>query len=277
MSIVDLQKTGSRPTQKPKPADVGVISKVLRIFEAIQASPLPLQLREICKLTGINKATAYRFLAHLQREGYVFRDEAGAYSFGMKLLQLGARSDHRAALQEMARPALRRLWTETQETVNLAVLDEGMILYVHVIESPHEFRFASKVGMRRPIYSTALGKALAAFLPEEGRRRLLELQSFQSFTPHTITSVELLEEELERVRRRGYAIDDEESVLGARCIGAPILNHRQEPLAAISVSGPTTRLSRDKIPALAAAVKEAADAISAQIGCSNPSKEGRPS
>ncbi len=275
MSVQDVQRSGIKLARNEKPADVGVISKVLRILEAIQASLLPLHLRDICRLTGINKTTAYRFLAHLQREGYLFRDEAGHYSFGMKLLQLGAHSDHRARLQEIARPALRQLWRETQETVNLAVLDEGMVLYVDVIESPHVFRLASHVGMRRPIYSTALGKALVAFLPEEERKRVLSIQSFQSLTPDTITNADLLEEELEKTRRRGYAIDEEESVAGARCVSAPVLNYKQETLAAISVAGPTTRFSRDKIPLIAAAVKKAADAISGQVGFSNSSKDDR--
>ena len=268
MPIRELRKAEVSSAQKPKSADVGVISKVLRILEAIQASPLPLHLRDLSKMTGINKTTAYRFLSHLQREGYLFRDEDGHYSFGMKLLQLGAGNDHRSTLQETARPALRQLWRETQETVNLAVLDEGMVLYVDVIESPHVFRLASHVGMRRPIYSTALGKALVAFLPEEERKRVLSIQSFQSLTPHTIANADLLEEELEKTRRRGYAIDEEESVAGARCVSAPVLNYRQEPLAAISVAGPTTRFSRDKIPVIAGAVKKAADAISGQTGFS---------
>lgn len=270
-----LQKTVTNRRRESKLADVGVIGKVLRILETMRSSPLPLHLRDISRLTGINKTTAYRFLSHLKREGYLSRDEAGHYSFGMKLLQLGTSSNHRATLQEVARPVLRQLWEETQETVNLAVLDGNMVLYVDVIESPHVFRLASKAGMRRPIYSTALGKALAAYLSEEERKGVLNGQSFQSLTDHTITSAPRLQQELERVRRRGYALDEQESVLGARCVGAPILNHKQEPAAAISVSGPTTRLSRDEIPAIAGAVKRAAQAISTKIGFPEPAGDGR--
>jgi len=247
-----------RTLQKLKPADVGVLSKVLRIFEAIQDSPSPLHLRDICQQTDINKTTAYRFLSHLQREGYLFRNESGNYSFGMKLLQLAARRDPRAVLQETARSALRQLWKETQETVNFAVLDEGVVLYVDVIESPHVFRLASKIGMRRPIYSTALG--------------ILDLQNFQALTPHTITRVEQLKEELKKVRQRGYSIDEEESVLGARCVAAPVLDHNQEPVAAVSVSGPCSRIGPDKIPEFVAAVRSACRAISNSIvGGANPS------
>jgi DNA-binding IclR family transcriptional regulator len=247
---------------KPKSADVGVISKVLRILEAIESSPSALHLKDICAQTKINKTTAYRFVAHLQREGYLCRDEGSHYSFGTKLLQLGTRLDPRATLLEMARPALRKLWKTTQETVNLGVLDEGMVLYVDVIESPHVFRMASKAGMRRPIYSTALGKAMVAFLSEEKRKGALNSQSFQSLTPRTITTLARLEEELRRIRHNGYAVDEEENLLGARCVGAPIFNHNQEPLAAVSISGPCSRICPEQIPQLGAAVRKACQAIS---------------
>jgi DNA-binding IclR family transcriptional regulator len=251
-----------KPVRKPKTAAVGVISKVLRILEAIESSPSALHLKDICAQTKINKTTAYRFVAHLQREGYLCRDEAGHYSFGTKLLQLGTRMDPRATLLEMARPALRKLWKTTQETVNLGVLDEGMVLYVDVIESPHVFRMASKAGMRRPIYSTALGKALVAFLPEEKRKSALNSHSFQSLTPRTITTMARLQEELRKIRQSGYAVDEEESVMGARCVSAPILNHNQEPVAAVSISGPCSRICPEQIPQLGTAVRKACQTIS---------------
>ncbi len=251
--------------RKRKTAAVGVISKVLRILEAIQSSPSALHLRDICAQTQINKTTAYRFLSHLVTEGYLCRDETGKYSLGIKLLQFGVGGNPRATLLETARPTLRKLWKATQETVNLAVLDEGMVLYVDVIESPHVFRLASKTGMRRPIYSTALGKALAGFLPEEKRRSILDLQEFQALTPHTITTIEQLEKELRKVRQLGYSVDEEESVLGARCVAAPVLNHNHEPIAAVSLSGPSSRVCPDKIPELVVAVRRACHAISRSI------------
>jgi IclR family acetate operon transcriptional repressor len=262
--------------RKPKTAAVGVISKVLRILEAIQSSPSALHLKDICAQTQINKTTAYRFLSHLLREGYLCRDETGKYSLGLKLLQLGAGANPRATLLEVARPTLRKLWKTTQETVNLAVLDEGMVLYVDVVESPHVFRLASKIGMRRPIYSTALGKALAGFLPEEKRKGVLDLQAFQTLTPHTITLVEQLEEELRKVRQLGYAVDEEESVLGARCVAAPVLNHNKEPVAAVSVSGPCSRICPDRVPEFVVAVRKACQTISRAIsGSVDLSRPGR--
>ena len=235
-------------------APVGVISKVLRILEALQGSSAGLGLKAICDLTGIHKSTAHRFLKHLEREGYLIRTEAGAYLIGPRLSQMSARGNQGATLQAVARPILWELWKSTQETVNLAVLDQGTVLYVDVIESPHEFRLSSRVGTRRSLHVTALGKALAAFLPAELRESILSTIKFQPATPKTIMNLVQFRQELEKIRRQGYAVDDEEAVQGARCVSAPILNADREPIAAVSVSGPVTRVSPNQVAALAGAV-----------------------
>jgi DNA-binding IclR family transcriptional regulator len=249
-------------------APVGVISKVLRILEALQGSSAGLGLKAICDLTGIHKSTAHRFLKHLEREGYLLRTEAGAYLIGPRLSQMSARGNHGATLQAVARPILWELWKSTQETVNLAVLDQGTVLYVDVMESPHEFRLSSRVGTRRSLHVTALGKALAAFLPAEPRENILSTITFQQATPRTIMNLVQFRQELEKIRRQGYAVDDEEAVQGARCVSAPILNADREPIAAVSVSGPVTRVSPNQVAALAGAVTSAARAISTAMGFS---------
>src|SRR5579863_2912344 len=252
----------------PGAAPVGVISKVLRILEALQGSSAGLGLKAICDLTGIHKSTAHRFLKHLEREGYLVRTEAGAYLIGPRLSQMSTRGSQGATLQAVARPILWELWKSTQETVNLAVLDQGTVLYVDVIESPHEFRLSSRVGTRRSLHVTALGKALAAFLPAELQASALSTIKFQPATPKTIMNLVQFRQELEKIRRQGYAVDDEEAVQGARCVSAPILNANREPIAAVSVSGPVTRVSPNQVAALAGAVSSAARAISVAMGFS---------
>ena len=217
----------------PGSAPVGVISKVLLILEALQGSSAGLGLKAICDQTSIHKSTAHRFLKHLERERYLWE-----------------------------------LWKSTQETVNLAVLDQGTVLYVDVIESPHEFRLSSRVGTRRSLHVTALGKALAAFLPAEPRENILSTIAFQPSTPRTILNLLQFRQELEKIRRQGYAVDDEEAVQGARCVSAPILNSDREPIAAVSVSGPVTRVSPSQVAVLAGAVTSAARTISAAMGFS---------
>jgi DNA-binding IclR family transcriptional regulator len=257
----------------PGAAPVGVISKVLRILEALQGSSAGLGLKAICDLTGIHKSTAHRFLKHLEREGYLVRTEAGAYLIGPRLSQMSTRGSQGATLQAVARPILWELWKSTQETVNLAVLDQGTVLYVDVIESPHEFRLSSRVGTRRSLHVTALGKALAAFLPVDVRASILSTIKFQPATPKTIMNLVHFRQELEKIRRQGYAVDDEEAVQGARCVSAPILNADREPIAAVSVSGPVTRVSPNQVAALAGAVSSAARAISVAMGFSQHEPE----
>jgi IclR family KDG regulon transcriptional repressor len=245
---------------------VGVISKVFRILEAIDASPSGLGLTSICSVTRLNKSTAHRFLKHLAGEGYLIRAEGGKYLIGPKLSQMGGRVDHRATLQAVSRPILSELWKSTRETVNLATLDQGSVLYIEVLESPHEFRLSSRVGTRRSLHATGLGKALAAFLHEKHREQILSGLNFQAVTPNTIKNLVQFRQELEKVRRNGYAVDDEEATLGARCVSAPILGSDGEAIGAISVSGPTTRVGREQVDALAAAVVHAANTISSTMG-----------
>jgi len=249
---------------------VGVISKVFKILEAIQGSPSGLTLKPICDVTGVHKSTAHRFLKHLEHDGYLIRTDTGAYLIGPKFSQLSVRANHRATLQAVARPILWELWKSTRETVNLATLDQGMVLYIEVIESPHEFRLASRAGSRRSLHATALGKALASFLPEEQREKVLSAIQFQPVTANTIMNLVQFREELDIVRKQGYAVDEEETTLGARCVGAPILGAGQEVIAAVSVSGPITRISPNQVPLLAGAVMSAARAISAAMGFAQP-------
>ncbi|MFY9803144.1 MAG: IclR family transcriptional regulator [Candidatus Acidiferrales bacterium] len=156
----------------------------------------------------------------------------------------------------------------TGETVNLGTLDGQDVFYLDVIQSPHPFRMASPVGAWRPLYCTAMGKALAAFLPPEEKEHVLGSLKFERLTPHTITQRQRLRRELESIRQRGYGVDDEEATLGARCISAPVVIEPGKVVAAISVAGPVTRIDRDKIPFLAKAVMASAHAIS---GCLNAS------
>ena len=257
-----------RPARRPASVSVGVISKVLRILEVLQNSSVGLGLTGICAETGINKSTAHRFLTHLEREGYLLRTEAATYLIGPRLTQMSACANRSATLQAVARPILAELWRKTQETVNLGVLDQGTLLYVDVMESPHEFRLVSRIGTRRSVHVAALGKVLTAFLPAFEYERVLSGIVFQRVTPKTIPNMVLLRSELEKVRRQGYAVDNEEALLGCRCVSAPILNSDKIAVGALSVSGPVTRMSLDEVPAFARVVKEAAAAASAAMGFS---------
>src|SRR5262249_24502987 len=252
--------------RESKAAPVGVVMKVLKILEALHSNPSGLQLKQIARQTAINKSTAYRFLAHLEGEGYLYRDDAGAYVIGPKLARMGSGMNYEESLRKMSRPILQKLWQATGETVNLAVLDGQEILYLDVIESSHTFRFASEVGGRRPLYCTALGKAMIAYLPEEETKELMSSMTFERLTPHTITQPAKLKKDMAKTRLQGYAVDQEEAVLGARCIAAPVFDANKKVSGGVSGSGPITRVSLEKLPLFASAVKRAAHAISTRLG-----------
>jgi len=262
-----------RPRES-KSAPVGVVTKVLRILETLHDAPAGLQLKDVALQTGINKSTAYRFLAHLEHDGYVFRDSSGAYAIGVRLARLASGMSYHATLRKLSRPILQQLWRATGETVNLAVLDGREVLYLDVMESSHTFRLVSQVGLRRPVYCTALGKVMLSFIPEEEQQYFFEGMSFERFTPHTIRGATLLRKEFALVRQRGYSLDNEEAYLGSRCIGAPIFEASGKIAAALSVSGPTTRVTREKVPAFAATAKSAALAISRSLGYTPAEKVG---
>lgn len=252
--------------RESKSAPVGVVTKVLRILETLHEAPSGLQLKDVALQTAINKSTAYRFLAHLEHEGYVFRDSTGAYAIGVRLARLASGSSYQTTLRKLSRPILQQLWRTTGETVNLAVMDGREVLYLDVMESSHTFRLVSQVGMRRPVYCTALGKVMLAYIPEEEHTYFFSGMTFERFTQHTLKSVAQLRKDLAAIRQRGYSIDSEEAYLGSRCIGAPIFDSLGKIAAAVSVSGPTTRVTKERVPSFATFAKNAASAISRSLG-----------
>lgn len=266
MARLSEVKVAPTKVRRSKSAPVGVLTKVLAIFELLDRSPGGLQLRSISEQTDLNKSTAYRFLSHLERAGYLVRDLTGAYLIGPRLVRLGANSIYQATIRKVSHPVMEDLWRRTGETVNLGALDRGEVLYLDVLESPHTFRLSSQAGMRRPLHCTALGKALLAWLPPQSRDELLASCTFEKRAPHSIVSTAEMLAELGRIQRRGYAVDNEEVEPGASCVAAPIFDSSSLVAASISVSGPVTRMNRTRISDIVIDVKHAASEISAQLG-----------
>lgn len=252
--------------RKSSSAPVGVLTKVLSIFDLLDRSPDGLQLRAIAEQTKLNKSTTYRFLAHLEKDGYLVRESSGAYLLGPRLVHLGSGSTYQSTIRRISRPILETLWHESGETVNLGVLAGRDVLYLDVLESPHDFRLVSKIGMRRPMHCTGLGKAILAWQPAGLRDELLSNAKLQKLTPHSITRSAEMVAQLGRIRRLGYAVDNEEAELGARCVAAPVFDSSGLIVAGISVSGPVIRMSRSRTAEIAKAVKRAALKISRQLG-----------
>jgi DNA-binding IclR family transcriptional regulator len=248
---------------KAKFTPVGVIGKVLNILELLDRAPGGLQLKDIAGKTDINKSTAYRFLSHLEGEGYLFRDTAGNYMVGPKLTRMGSGASAQATLAKVCRPILENLRKVTGETINLAILDGTDILYIDVLETFHTFRLASEVGMRRPFYSTALGKAILAGMGDSvAREELCASIHFERTTPHTITSVAKLKKQFTTIQQQGFSLEEEEAVAGVCCLGAAIFGADGEVAGGISISGPVVRITKDRLTAFSKEICKAAREIS---------------
>ncbi len=244
---------------------IEAIERAMQVLEAFQGQR-ELPLRELVVRTKLVKSSVFRILFTLQRLGYVERTADGRYSLTRRLHRVGGDVGDALDLGELAMSLIAPLARQSQETVNVGVLDNGEVSYIRVIESPHALRLAAHAGMRSPVHSTSLGKCLLSRLTRAELDRILKGRPLYARTDRTIRSRAGLYAELERVRARGYAVDNEEDSRGARCIAAPILNAAGRVVAAVSISGPAARIRPDRDRELAAAVMECCRRISAVLG-----------
>ena len=257
---------GNRVSKPAGRYTIAVLTKALDLIDLLEAHEA-LTLTELSGRAGINKATALRVLANLEERGYVEREAGtGRYRLGFRLLQLGARLTEGLDLRTVARPVLKRLHAEFDETVNLAVAAADGIVYIDILQSARGLRMAAMVGSRDDFHSSALGKAIMAQWPAAAVDEFLCRRPPVRKTPKTIVEPGPLTRELALARERGYAVDDEENELGARCVGAPVVDHRGSVVGAISLSGPASRLTPDRIEGLATRLVEASREISARMG-----------
>jgi IclR family KDG regulon transcriptional repressor len=244
---------------------IGVLGKAFDLLDLLDGNE-PLTLTELSHRSGMNKATTLRILSNLEGRRYVERNEAGRYSLGVRLLQLGNRKSAGLDLRTIARPVLVALHSAFGETVNLAVPGERGIVYIDILESPFGLRMAASVGSSDDFHSTAIGKAIAAQWSEERTQEMLGKGVLGSKTPQTIIEPGDLVRELTLVRARGFATDNEENEAGARCVGAPVFDHTGACVGAISISGPASRMSEERMSHIAVRVVDAARDISSRLG-----------
>ncbi len=251
-------KTGATQT-----GGVLVLHKALDILENIKDTPAGVKLSDLARAVDIPKATVYRILATLESRGFLDRGEDGGYRMARKLYDLQQRHPIEQILNRVAPPKMEDLARLCRETVNLGILDGGEVVVINTVESPQTIRMSSKVGNRRCLHTTAIGKVLLAALPEKEMLRLIRLKGLPRLTPHTLINRTALLAELDRVRERGYAIDNQENELDGRCIGAPVSGPDGRVVAALSISGPVFRMDLNRARSLAPKLKQTCAAISA--------------
>jgi DNA-binding IclR family transcriptional regulator len=261
MRRVPQSKTGKSPYR------VQVLDRALAALEVLANSSAECSLAEICSTLKLHKSTAHRLMMVLEQHRLVEKNvDTGRYRLGLKLYEFGSKAFGAIDLRRHARPYLDRLQREISETVFFCMLDDGQVFYIEKIESQQSVRTGCTVGSRAPAYCTAVGKAMLAELPDAEVNEIIRRWGLKAITPNTITTPSALKAELRAIRVRGYAIDNEEKEPGLRCLSAPVRNDTGKLLAALSVSGPAFRVTKERVPEIGKAVMQAAGELSFELG-----------
>lgn len=243
------------------------VMKALEILELLNREA-ELGISEMADRLGWDKSTVYRLVATLKEKGYVNQNPANQkYANSMKLFEMGNSVVERLGFRRKCQPYLEELAMRTHETVNLAIQDGSEIIYIDKIESMATIKVDLAIGKRLPMYCTGLGKAILAWLPEEEVDLLLQEEHFTAHTANTVTSLNELKKQLVQIRQKGYSLDDEEYVMGLKCVASPVWNHQGKPVAAVSVAIPEYRYENGTDQAgYAGLVMEVAQKISRELG-----------
>jgi DNA-binding IclR family transcriptional regulator len=256
----------ARNGERSAKARLSSVANAIRLVKAFTDDEYEIGISSLARRLGLGKSTVHRLATTLIEADFLERNpETGAYRLGLALFELGALVRRKMDVANEARPYLKALMEKTGETVHLAVLDHASVLYINTIASRQAIRMSSTVGARVPSHSSSEGKVLLAYRSAEFVESVIE-SGLAMRTPKTIAKPQALREELATVRSRGYALDDEETEIGLRSLAAPIRTHNGQAVAAISIAGPTQRVSKKILQGYVSDVVAAANAISQRLG-----------
>jgi DNA-binding IclR family transcriptional regulator len=261
MARVPHSKTSKSPYR------VQVLDRALAALDVLASRSTECSLVEICTTLKLHKSTAHRLMMVLEQHRLVDKNpDTGRYRLGLKLFEFGSKAIGAIDLRRHARPYLDRLLRQLGETVFFCLLDDGQVFYMEKMESQQSVRTACTVGSRAPAYCTAVGKAMLAELADAEVDEIVRRWGLKAITPNTITTASGLKSELRAIRSRGYAIDNEEKEPGLRCVSAAVRGDSGKLLAALSVSGPAFRVTKERVPEIGRAVMMAAGELSDELG-----------
>lgn len=243
------------------------VDRALSILETLSDYNEGLGVTEISDRIGLHKSTVHRLLGTLIYKGYVTQDsESNKYKITLKLFELGNKKVEDLDILTVSKPYTKELMGKVNEVVHFVIREGNNIVYIDKVEADNTIRMASTIGRRSPLYCTAVGKAILAQLSDKEVEKIWNSSKIEKLTEFTITDLKEMKEELEKVRQKGYAIDNEENELGVRCAGAPVFNRFGKVEGAISISGPTIRITEDKAEEFAKEVVKYAGLISKELG-----------
>ncbi|MBU2602361.1 MAG: IclR family transcriptional regulator [Actinobacteria bacterium] len=251
---------GDQEHQKVTAYKISSLERGLQILELLSGEPA-MSAAEVAHRLGLNRATAHRFLAALLGLGYLGKDANARYRVSTRLFELGMRMASRNDLRTVAHPHLLALSQIHRETVNLGQLDGGEVVHIDKVDSDEVLRVDVPIGSRAPAHCVALGKAILSVRSDIALSNLL----LQQMTDNTIIDHGLLARELESIRERGYAVDNEEYHYGLRCVAVPIVGIGERAEFAISISAPKMRMSDERVDTIQQDLRAASASIAAEL------------
>ena len=247
------------------------LARALRLLDILADSGGDMSLTEIADALGWPKSTVHGIIATLRDYRYVDQSAAnGRYRLGIRLFELGQAAARNWGIREIALPALRKLNAQCGEMIHLATEDAGEVLYLEKIDSTHIIRIVSEIGTRLPIHCSGLGKVFLAYRQPSEARSILMRNGMRRMTNNTITEPAQMEAELIKIRKQGFAVDNQEIMEGLRCVAAPIRDRAGDVKYAVSISGLSERLTGEYFEFLKNAVIETAAEISQHMGYRAP-------
>ena len=250
------------------------LQRGLRMLQLMGQAGRGLPASEIAKLSGLPVSTVHRFLVNLEAGGFLAKDELNNYHLGVACVSLGQAAREQLDVRKVSIAHLEQLNRSTRETVHLTVRHKLTAVYIEKMESPQPLRIHSRIGASVPLYCTAVGKVMLAYLNEEEQERVVNELELRRFTENTVGSIQELRAQLARVRKDGFACDLEEHEPHIRCIAAPIWDHTGAVNASLSVTGPAVRMSTNRLREIAPLVRDAGLKISHDLGF--PGAKSRP-
>jgi IclR family acetate operon transcriptional repressor len=262
-------------TQARRTYNIAALQRGLRLLSLFAANEKGLSATEIAKLSGLPVSTVHRFLSNLKSAGFLHCDSNGAYQLGIACVSLGQAARGQLDVRRVSLPHLQELNRRTRETVHLTVRHALSAVYVEKLDSPEPLRIHSRIGAAVPLYCTAVGKVLLAYMPEAELEKILDQLEIKRLTENTVGNLQELQTQLQRVLKNGYACDLEEHEAHIRCIAAPVWDHTGSVNASLSVTGPAVRMSNARLRQIAPLILQVGRKISEELGY-QPSKKSRP-
>jgi IclR family acetate operon transcriptional repressor len=242
------------------------LQRGLRILQLFAASERGLTAGQVAKLSGLPVSTVHRFLMNLESSAFLNCSESGIYHLGLACLSIGQTALGQLDIRRLSLRHLQELNESTLETVHLTLRQGANALYVEKLDSPQQLRIHSRIGATVPLYCTAVGKVMLAYMDGEERAKLLQQIEFKPLTDNTVRNLQELNAQLMRVRKNSYACDLEENELHIRCVAAPIWDHAGRVNASLSLTAPVVRMPMSRLRQLAPLVQEAGLKISRELG-----------